>query len=267
MNINYLYKNGLQKALVMSYDDGDVWDRRLVEMFNKYGIRGTFHINAGLMDRDYRVSPEEAKTLYKGHEIAAHSFSHPFFDQIPKEAYAFEIGEDKRLLEEITGEPVRGYSYPNGFVNDEVRTALSLHGIKYSRVVKEHGRFGIPNDFLMWEPTMHHAPSMIDKIEEFKNSYYAMPLFFIWGHSHEFPRAGHNTTWETMEEFCDKFTATLEDTVWYATCIEIYNYITALRSLSFTTDLKAVYNPSAQTVWISVDGTPVMIPSGTTHLK
>ena len=40
------YPGGKHKALTMSYDDGKVFDRRLVEIFNKYGIKGTFHLTA-----------------------------------------------------------------------------------------------------------------------------------------------------------------------------------------------------------------------------
>ncbi|MCX7658361.1 MAG: polysaccharide deacetylase, partial [Oscillospiraceae bacterium] len=40
MDIKFdLFPEGKTKALTMSYDDGPVFDRRLVEIFNKYGIR------------------------------------------------------------------------------------------------------------------------------------------------------------------------------------------------------------------------------------
>ena len=69
-----------------------------------------------------------------------------------------------------------------------------------------------------------------------------------------------------MEEFCDKFTATFEDTVWYATNIEIYDYVTALRALELSADRTMVLNNSAMSVWLEVDGTPVEIKPGLTHL-
>ena len=65
------YPGGKHKALTMSYDDGRVHDRRLIEIFNRYGIKGTFHLNSGLFQRmdgkDGRVQPDEVKELYKGH--------------------------------------------------------------------------------------------------------------------------------------------------------------------------------------------------------
>lgn len=42
----------------MSYDDGREQDIRLVSIFNKYGIRGTFNLNSGLMERPDKVPVE-----------------------------------------------------------------------------------------------------------------------------------------------------------------------------------------------------------------
>ena len=53
-----------------------------------------------------------------------------------------------------------------------------------------------------------------------------------------------------------------DESVWYATNIEIMDYIKALRSLKFSVDRKMVYNPSARPVWIGVDGEAVKIDAG-----
>lgn len=41
-----------RKALTLSYDDGVVNDRRLIEIMNKYGLKGTFNLNSGLFSED-----------------------------------------------------------------------------------------------------------------------------------------------------------------------------------------------------------------------
>ena len=49
--MNKIYKafpGGKHKVLTLSYDDGKVQDRRLVKIFNKYGIKATFNLNSGL---------------------------------------------------------------------------------------------------------------------------------------------------------------------------------------------------------------------------
>jgi len=55
--INYAcYPDGKRFAATMSYDDGHFHDRRLVDLFNKYGIKGTFHLNSGRLDQDWSLS-------------------------------------------------------------------------------------------------------------------------------------------------------------------------------------------------------------------
>lgn len=84
-------------------------------------------------------------------------------------------------------------------------------------------------------------------------------LLYIWGHSYEFDR---DNTWDRMEEFCKK--AANNEEVWYATNIEIKDYITALRNLIFSADRKIIFNPSCLPVWISVDKEAVCIEAGQT---
>lgn len=39
--------NGKKKAVTFSFDDGVTQDIRLIEIFNKYGLKGTFNLNSG----------------------------------------------------------------------------------------------------------------------------------------------------------------------------------------------------------------------------
>ena len=52
------------------------------------------------------------------------------------------------------------------------------------------------------------------------------------------------------------------DDVWFATNIEIYDYVTAQRNLKISVDNKIIYNPSFQSVWIIVDGESCEIKGG-----
>ena len=44
--IDWVYPDGNHKALIMSYDDGLDDDIVLAQLFDRYGIIGTFHINS-----------------------------------------------------------------------------------------------------------------------------------------------------------------------------------------------------------------------------
>ena len=68
--MNKIYKafpGGKHKVLTFSYDDGKLEDRRLVEIFNKNGLRGTFNLNTGIDQPDIRIPKDEWKELYAGH--------------------------------------------------------------------------------------------------------------------------------------------------------------------------------------------------------
>ena len=36
------------KYFIFSIDDGTIYDKKVIEIFNRYGIKGTFNLNSGL---------------------------------------------------------------------------------------------------------------------------------------------------------------------------------------------------------------------------
>jgi peptidoglycan/xylan/chitin deacetylase (PgdA/CDA1 family) len=204
-----VYPNGKSKALTFSYDDGQSFDRRLIEIFNQHGLFGTFHLNSGTIGtRDSEnefVTWEEVGKLYKGHEVACHGVNHPFFGQLPKLELQYELLEDKRKLENAVKYPVRGMSYPFGEFSDAIIQSAESTGIEYSRTVEDTGNFFWPAVFLKWHPTCHHNKAFHNKelVDQFMNppSYLNLPLFYIWGHSFEFHR---ENSWNEMEKLCGK---------------------------------------------------------------
>ena len=252
------WKDGKKRALTMSYDDGVTQDRRLIDIFNKYGIRGSFHLNGGLLDKDSTVCTEEIPTLYAGHEVSAHSLTHPFLERVSCAEVVHEILEDRRVLEAACGYPVRGMSYPMGTYSDAVVQALPTLGIRYSRTTKATGKLNPPDNFLLWHPTCHHKDEkLFEYLEKLNATTHPMPLLYVWGHSYEFDR---NDNWDLIERFCEK--AGGNEDIWYATNIEIYDYVSALRALEFSADRSMVYNPSATDVWVRINHENVKIPAG-----
>lgn len=45
------FPDGKRKALTFSYDDGNEEDVRLIGLMNRYGLKGTFNLNSGLLSR------------------------------------------------------------------------------------------------------------------------------------------------------------------------------------------------------------------------
>ena len=255
------YPGGKHKALTMSYDDGCIQDRRLVDLFNQYGIKGTFHLNSGLTEQDGRIPPEEIPELYRGHEIACHTATHPTLARCPLSETVAEILEDRKALEQLAGYPVRGLSYPNGSVSREIESVLPSLGIRYSRIVGSTEDFTLPENPYRWEPTCHHSRRLMELGRQFldltKKQY--LYLMYVWGHSYEFDRDGN---WDLIEDFC-RMAGGKED-IWYCTNIEWMDCLDDFSRLQFAADNSFVFNPGVRDCWISLDGSPVRIPGGST---
>lgn len=257
--ITFTYKYGKSKALTMSYDDGHVEDRRLVEIFDKYGIRGSFHLNSGFLGKDSYIEESEVKELYKNHEVSCHTLTHPRLERIFPMDVAYEILSDKENLERACGYVVRGMSYPFGTYNKEVIELLRSLGMRYSRTTRSTGDIrSIPEDFMLWDPTCHHSDkNLLLYFDRLMSIQMSLPLLYVWGHSYEFER---NNNWELIEEFCQK--AGGHEDVWYATNIELYDYITAVSKCEMSADRTVLYNPSAVSVWVKANGNIIECKGG-----
>ena len=82
-------------------------------------------------------------------------------------------------------------------------------------------------------------------------------MFYLWGHSYEFD---DNDNWDIIETFCKKIGG--REDIWYATNIEIYDYVQAYESLVYSASADLVYNPSAVPVWINYNESVVKIEAG-----
>lgn len=257
------YPGFRRKALTLSYDDGTVHDVRLVEILNRYGIKATFNLNSihftqRRPQKTRAMTREEAAALFagSGHEIAVHSFSHPFLEQLPRGNAAWELMQDRKTLEEMFGCIVRGMAYPMGTYNNEVVEAARLCGICYARTCKATHGFDLPEDWLRLHPTCrHNDPALMELCSRFLTLHEDRPwdprpkLFYLWGHSYEF---SDDDNWELIEEFCARMADNPD--IWYATNGEIYAYIEAARQIVSSVDGQLLYNPTARTLYLEISG-------------
>lgn len=248
--MRFLYPRGKEKALTFSYDDGQIFDRKLVEILNSHGLKGTFHLNSGqLEEKEGRtfITKEEVASLYAGHEVACHGVEHRHPTLLNVQQLVREVEDDRVALEQLTGGFVQGMSYAFGDYSPQVKEVLKMLGIKYSRTVNSTGNFGVPADFLEWHPTCHHNNGLTELGERFLHvpEYEELPLMYVWGHSFEF---GYSKDWSIIETFAEQMAGREE--IWYATNMEIYKYIQAVRGLEYTADGHRIYNPSVVGVWI-----------------
>lgn len=266
------FKDGKQKVVTLSYDDGVVFDEKLIEIMSKNGLKGTFNINTGMYLSEEesrtewygRMKLSEAKKLYtdSGNEIAVHALTHPHLEQLNETEIIYEIIEDRKNIEREYGVIAKGMAYPFGTYNDRVLEVLKNCGISYSRTVKTTENFQLPENWLTWHPTCHHKnPRLMDLAKRFieTDNFGAAMMFYLWGHSYEF---NNDNNWNVIEEFAQYIGN--RDDIWYATNIEIYNYVKAYESLITSYDRSIIHNPSAMDVWVYIDGKTLMIKSGET---
>ncbi len=261
--IEYLFPQGKVKALVMSYDDGSEHDRRLVEIFNRYEIRGTFHLNSGKLGQEHHVCFRDARSLYEGHEVSCHTVTHPDLTTLPNEDIEREVRQDRETLEDLVGAPVRGLAYPFGRYNDRVVSLLPSLGIEYARTIESTQDFAIPEHALRWGTTCHHGLAM-DLAHRFLESQEGhLQLMQVWGHSYEldgFMTADSSKNWQYMEDFCRLMHA--HDSIHYATIIEIVDYLKALARVRMEPATSVLTNPSELTLWVRAGETIAALEPG-----
>lgn len=260
-----------RKTLTLSYDDGVVFDKKLIEIMDKHGLKGTFNINSGLFAKkegERRLTKDEALALYKNspHEVAIHGEQHYSLTLVDEAVALNDVFTDRKNLEKMFGRIVKGMAYANGPFNDTVVEILKKCGVNYARTVISTHAFEIPTDWLRLPATCHHNdPKLMELAKEFveaSSPYYwanTCKMFYLWGHSYEF---NDNNNWHIIEEFA-AYMGGRED-IWYATNGEIYDYVQAFNRLVFSAEGNRVYNPTATTLYINYFDKEYIIKPGET---
>lgn len=274
------FPGGCLRCFTLSYDDGVIQDRHLAELFRHYGLKCSFNLNSALLGASdiwpnyngkpldvSKIQPEELQSVYATHEICGHGLYHSSLESIGAPLAMYEIVEDKRRLEALAGKPLNVFAYPYGRFDSRVVEQLRLAGYQGARTVNATHDFQIPENFLTWNPTCHHAdPMLMELAKRFvddgeDNAAKTTPkLFYVWGHAYELDGDGN---WAVMDELA-MFLYQHREKIWFATNGEIIDYITAYRRLETSTDGSFLHNPSALDVTIRTNGSFVTIPAGQT---
>ena len=247
------------KVFTLSFDDGVVQDRRLIKLFDKYGMKATFNLGYGVLGYKgeslspagrkidiSKVEKEEVKKLYQDHEVGGHGLYHSSLTGIGSEGAMYEIIEDKRCLEDLIEKPVTMFAYPFGHYDDTVVQLLKLAGYKGARTVNSTYRFDLPKDPLILDPTCHYADEKImDLARQFCESRsFAPQMFYVWGHAYELDG---NDDWDRLEELLS-YIAQYKDEIWFAGNGQILSYLEACKMLEYSVDGSFVYNPTCTDV-------------------
>lgn len=265
--ISMLWPEGREKALTFSYDDCVLQDIRLIEIMNRNGIRATFNLNSGAFGQEdhliregkyvqhSHVQAADVHAIYAGHEVAVHTVTHPDLRTLSDEQAMNEVLSDRKNLEALVGYPVRGMAYPVGGVDERVMKLVGNCGVVYARAVNVTGDYRLPVSPLNWQCSCHHW-NLEKMIEPFLNGTGLM-LLSVWGHAYEFDQ---RNDWSAIENQLARLGGRKD--VWYASNIDVFDYISVFHGLDISADESFARNRSAQSVWVKKFEKPYEIPSG-----
>ena len=209
--------DGKKKAITFSFDDGVTQDIRLVEIFNKYGLKCTFNINSsffglpGKLDRNNQIVAHnkipisDVRRVYEGHEVAAHTLTHPCLTRLDESTIIYQVEEDRKRLSDLFGYEVVGMAYPCGDNDNRVVDILKKHtGIKYARTVTSTYAFDKQENLLQFNPSVYYIEDSLERVvDEFLAMNPDKPqLLYICGHSYEMD--ANYISWEHFESICKK---------------------------------------------------------------
>lgn len=227
---------GKLKAVTFSFDDGITQDIKLIDLLNKYNLKGTFNLNSellgkpGLLEREnqkishYKIVPSDVQKIYEGHEVAVHTLTHRNLTELSREDIINQVEQDRINLENLVGYDVVGMAYPCGHINnndyvaDLIRTETK---IKYARTITDTDSFNERENPYRFNPNVNGITEhkrLMELAERFVNTETKEPMiFYIWGHSYELDFGLENTV--LFEEFL-KFISNRPD-IFYGTNREV----------------------------------------------
>lgn len=198
------------KYFIFSIDDGTIFDKKVIDIFNKYHIKATFNLNSGLShfvwylndDKNkpvYRPDLSEAKDIYQGHDIASHSYTHPYMTSLSNEDIYQEVYKDISRLKEIFKVDINIFAFP--FENYDERTIniiKDIKDIKLIRISELDPSFKLPKDRYHIKITSWDIDEALNLINNFINDDDA-ELFVFVAHSYDFE---YGNSYNKLEELC-----------------------------------------------------------------
>ena len=226
----------LLKAVTFSYDDGVIQDVHLIELLNKYGLKATFNLNSELLGKGgcmpvatgkvahYKLPPSDVRAVYEGHEVAAHTLTHPLLTKLDEAEIIRQVEQDRLNLSDLMGYEVIGMAYPCGGENNDDRVAdiIQNHtGIRYARTIQNTDSFDVQENLYRFNPNVYHVLEY-DRLMEMGRRFVELKpekpqIFYIWGHAYEMDY--HSDDWAKLEEFLKLIAG--HDDIFYGTNREV----------------------------------------------
>jgi peptidoglycan/xylan/chitin deacetylase (PgdA/CDA1 family) len=146
-----------------SWDDGHELDLRLASELAAHGMAGTFYVAPRCREipSAKRLGPGALRELAEGHEIGAHTLTHPRLTELPAQRARSEILEGKDAVEDSIGRSVTSFCYPYGAYAEDHPDMVRSAGFTVARTV-DRFRTGAPTDLLRMGTSVHAYRHLAD---------------------------------------------------------------------------------------------------------
>lgn len=118
-----------KKLVALTFDDGPYppYTQKLLAVLEEKQVKATFFMVGNNASQNPKVV---TLVTSKGHEVALHAEEHKDFLKLNEQELVGNILRGKKLLEELTGKPVKYLRPPHGFRDWAVMEAASDAGLK-----------------------------------------------------------------------------------------------------------------------------------------
>lgn len=183
-----------------SWDDARRNDLQLAQILKQYKLPATFYIPG-----NNELSDDELLKLSKDFEIGGHTMTHPMdLKLLSDESLKWEIDENRRSLQALTGQKIEKFCYPRGRYDKRVMDVVTECGYKYARTTMVmHTRWAhhlmVPTSVQVNSVRREYSGRTWDEVaHEMCIRAISGGVFHIWGHSHEIER---DQQWGELNEF------------------------------------------------------------------
>lgn len=147
----------------LTFDDGYAdFAAEVVPALRRHGFSATVFVIAGRIGGSNEWDPEGPRKALMtadqvrdvaraGMEIGSHGLRHTRLPAVGDAELREEVESSRSILEDVAGEPVRGFCYPYGEVSDRVVEAVRTSGYTYGCAIGRSslmGRHALPRTYI-----------------------------------------------------------------------------------------------------------------------
>ena len=168
-----------RRLVGLSFDDGYAdFTEYALPLLHRYGFSATIFVPAGLLGKTSDWDPDGPRKrvlsgpqlrmiAHAGIEIGSHGFRHRSLLGSSDAELAEEVETSRAMLRDLTGQPVTGFSYPYGHLDERAVSAVQAAGYSYGCSVwatEFAGQYALAREYIrqsdsprsLWDRGLRH---------------------------------------------------------------------------------------------------------------